>query len=443
MSMLAPSTQSGNQREIEVQFTGKNMTPWGGVGLLRKFVHKLAVEKALARHLPSPDRDCKYHPARLLLTLVYSLALGLHRISDTQLLREDVVARRLLQLPHFPHPSTFSRRLSGFTAAQAKLVGKANVSLLRQVRRRFFHGGQVTLDLDSHVQTVYGKQQGASKGYNPKKPGRKSYHPLLCFIGETRDFLWGRFRPGRRYAGQGAVSFLRECLAALPPGAKRIRLRADSSFFCGQFLEELEEKGIRYAIAAKLYRTIQCQLGGVEYRELEVGVAVGEFFWRAHGWERARRLVVIRKEISEGTAGKQLPLIELNGYTYQVIVTNLPWAPEEVWWFYNRRANVENMIKEGVLGYGLDVNWSETYGGNAAHFFLVMLVYNLMNWFRELVLGQRGEKRMAKWIRQRFLMIPGKLVRRGRRWVLKLARDWPWQGEYWRAEERLVELGFG
>ena len=50
---------------------------------------------------------------------------------------------------------------------------------------------------------------------------------------------------------------------------------------------------------------------------------------------------------------------------------------------------------------------------------------------------------MAKWIRQRFLMIPGKLVRRGRRWVLKLARDWPWQGEYWRAEERLVELGFG
>ncbi len=46
MSMLAPSTQSGNQREIEVQFTGENMTPWGGVGLLRKFVHKLAVEKA-------------------------------------------------------------------------------------------------------------------------------------------------------------------------------------------------------------------------------------------------------------------------------------------------------------------------------------------------------------------------------------------------------------
>jgi hypothetical protein len=40
------------------------------------------------------------------------------------------------------------------------------------------------------VKTVYGNQQRAKKGYNPKKPGRKSFHPLLCFIGETRDFLW-------------------------------------------------------------------------------------------------------------------------------------------------------------------------------------------------------------------------------------------------------------
>jgi len=36
------------------------------------------------------------------------------------------------------------------------------------------------------------------------------------------------------------------------------------------------------------------------------------------------------------------------GYSYQVIVTNIEWmSPEEVWRYYDGRANVENMIKKG------------------------------------------------------------------------------------------------
>ena len=48
---------------------------------------------------------------------------------------------------------------------------------------------QVTLDLDSTVTTVHGKQEGARVGYNPHKPGMRSYHPLLCLIAETGDYL--------------------------------------------------------------------------------------------------------------------------------------------------------------------------------------------------------------------------------------------------------------
>ncbi|MBT9163270.1 MAG: hypothetical protein DDT24_00175 [Chloroflexi bacterium] len=58
------------------------------------------------------------------------------------------------------------------------------------------------------------------------------------------------------------------------------------------------------------------------------------------------------------------------------------------------------------MGYGLDVAVSHNYGGNVAHFFLVMLAYNLMNWFKEEVLDQKKVKRMAKWIRERFFYIP-------------------------------------
>ena len=40
-----------------------------------------------------------------------------------------------------------------------------------------------TLHLDSSVITRYGHQQGAKKGYNPKKPVRPSHHPLMAFLG--------------------------------------------------------------------------------------------------------------------------------------------------------------------------------------------------------------------------------------------------------------------
>jgi hypothetical protein len=79
------------------------------------------------------------------------------------------------------------------------------------------------------------------------KEHAKSFHPLLCFIGETRDFLWGKFRPGNRYASQGAVEFLKECLKRLSCGMKAIFLRADSAFFDNQFLSEVERRGIWYS----------------------------------------------------------------------------------------------------------------------------------------------------------------------------------------------------
>ncbi|MDA2920476.1 transposase, partial [Desulfobacterota bacterium AH_259_B03_O07] len=164
------------------------------------------------------------------------------------------------------------------------------------------------------------------------------------------------------------------------------------------------------------------------------------------GWQAPRRMVVIREQERAYKRRKKQPtLFELMGYSYQVIVTNIDieeMKPEEVWRFYNGRANVENMIKEGIMSYSLDVNISHFYGVNVAHFHLVMLAYNLMNLFKEHVLGQKDKKRMGKWIRQRFLLIAGKLINSGRKFIVKLQEDWAYQEEYNNAEKRLKALAW-
>jgi hypothetical protein len=65
----------------------------------------------------------------------------------------------------------------------------------------------VTLDTDTTVRTLYGNQMGARKSYNPKNKGKKSYQPMLTFIAETREYLWGELRNGESIKTNCAFSF--------------------------------------------------------------------------------------------------------------------------------------------------------------------------------------------------------------------------------------------
>jgi len=267
MSRVPGKGEVVKKGEVDTQFGGKNLTVVGGIGLFHRFVRKLGVEEALEQGVEVPRREVKYKLGRVLLSLIYALALDLNRLSDTVLLRPDRVFHKLVGFADYPHQSTFSRFLGKFTVPIASRIGEVNVHLMMKARNNLEGYEGVTLDLDSHVSTVYGKQQRAKVGYNPRKPGRKSFHPLLCFVSETRDFLWGKFRPGNRYSGQGAKEFLRECLSKLPRAMAWIRVRADSGFFSDRFLSYLEKKAVEYAIAAKLYEPIQSSWEGWSARK--------------------------------------------------------------------------------------------------------------------------------------------------------------------------------
>lgn len=63
-----------------------------------------------------------------------------------------------------------------------------------QVWKRAVHSGHrlrsalsdMWIDVDSTVDGVYGNQEGAEVGYNPKKKGQKAYQYLMAFVGETK-----------------------------------------------------------------------------------------------------------------------------------------------------------------------------------------------------------------------------------------------------------------
>src|SRR3972149_3418531 len=175
----------------------------------------------------------------MLLALLYPMFLGLERIETTQLLRQNGVFQYLTGLPSYPDATTLRRFLLR--------LAPTGLPKLRALHDRFLHRmtvqprppSRLIFDVDSTVLVLYGKQEEAEIGYNPIKRGRRSYHPLLCFEGQSKDFWHGELRSGDAHTASGTLDLLAACFAKIPAGVRLVIVRADKGFYDHKLIEWL------------------------------------------------------------------------------------------------------------------------------------------------------------------------------------------------------------
>ena len=430
-------------RSLSFSFDEKHLTHFGGLVLMHRFCQQLHLRRGLQRQVELPQRNANYRAADLILALLYATIAGLRRINKTELLQYNGTFLDLLGLRRFPDQSTLRRFLQRLPIKSIRQL----VGLHDRLRSQLFSLPQtpssLIFDLDSVVLTLYGHQQGARVGYNPKKKGRRSYHPLLCFEAYRQEFWHGSLRPGNTVANTGVVFFLQRCLAKVPAciARSRIRVRADSGFFGGKFIGTLENQGLGYVIVAKEYRPIKERARAARFHKLRSGFEVAEFRYQTHGWPRARRLVVMRRPIPEDPVeAKQLTLFKDRRYGYSVFVTNLDLEPWRIWKFYQPRAIIEKNIRELLYDLPLGKIPSGDWVANVAFFQLVLFACNLVHWFRRLCLPAPYRTATVETVRTDFLVLPARLVSRAGRNVLQLPRDYFHRGAFVAAFEKAAKL---
>src|SRR5881397_4146303 len=217
-------------RKLVITFGNQTLTHYGGVYLLRRFLTRIGLKNAIATEIRLIQRNNRYTVGELLLAILYPIILGLERIETTQLLQHNGVFRYLSGLPTYPDPSTLRRFLLRMAPQALTRLRKLHDRLLAKMIAKPGLPSRVIFDLDSTVLVVYGKQQGAEVGYNPTKRGRRSYHPLLCFEGRTKDFWHGELRPGNVHTASGTLDLLKACFAKIPSEIKSVIIRADKGF---------------------------------------------------------------------------------------------------------------------------------------------------------------------------------------------------------------------
>lgn len=424
---------------FELRFTDKEITAWGGMGLMKRMLDHLDFDAALRDcGLPQPGSNRGYRPEQLIVQFMLSVWCGANRFEHGEVTRHDPVLRRLFGFERMANFKAVMRLFRKFTQAENERVMGA---LYRWMFGRLRLGG-VTLDLDSTVMTRYGQQEGATRGYNPSKRGRASHHPLMAFVSDTRMVANCWLRPGNAHSANNVQAFLDNTLDKL--GGKRVALlRADSGFSDNAFLDEVEQKQLHHVIALRLNSPLQRALvdqGG--WWMLDDGIELVSFDYQAPSWSTTRRVIGIRQHIikRETAKGKTLSLFAddpyVGQYRFAALVSDLDLPAQEIWRIYRGRADCENRIKELKYDFAADSFCLNDFWATEACLNIAMLAYNLMSLFRQAVLktsviqsGSKEAQRTLKTLRYKLFAKAGYITTQGREDILKLAvamrqREW-------------------
>jgi len=432
-------------------FNGKNLTPYGGLLPVITMLEKLGFQSLVEQFLTSKRIPRAMDLYRFVLGIVLGLYIGFPRLNQLRFIARDPILTGILKVTKLPVQSTFWR----FVNALHRNIAQQMLTVMRIMRERVWAAANVkltvaTIDTDTTVHTLYGQQMGGRKSYNPKNKGKKSYQPMLTFIAETREYVWGELRNGDRPTGKQIGDHLRNVHAALPPGVK-VCGRADSGFYCQAAVEAYEEFGTRFVVSARKTSRLVEQLHQAVWKPSPKtdGDAECEFRYQPDGWEKEYRFVALRYEKApeemEPEEAEQYQLFETSQYKYRVFVTDFSESIDFVVWFYRQRGGAENLIKEANNDAGLAAHPSHRFDVNSNHFQLAMLAYNLNCW---LMLFNREPQADATELqhttlatsRLRFLFVAAKIWHHAGRTGVSYSDQYEEKGVFERLMDRLRRI---
>ncbi len=220
------------------------------------------------------------------------------------------------------------------------------------------------LDTDVTIKPLYGHQEGAEVGYNPKKPGRPSHTYHTYLVANLRLVLEVEVQAGNQGQSCHSLPGLTSLLDRLPEDCRPAFIRGDCDWGSDQVMTSLEEKHYQYLFKLRKSKNVKKLI----YKHHCLGAWV--FFkdgWEAkeddlqlQNWSKARRVVIVRRRLKsansmlaiEHTYEEQQQLSFVDGvedlklYEYSVLVTNLESEVITIVQHYRDRADCENAFDE-------------------------------------------------------------------------------------------------
>ena len=375
-SFAFPSCKS---RKVRADFSGGNITSFGGVMLLKQADRQLDLIGSAARCIPDQRRRASIrHSVRQMLTQrVLAIACGEEDLNDHDELRSDIALQTAVGSDEaLASPATLCRLEN---SAQREAAVAINTLFVNKfIESHAVAPKEIILDFDATDDAVHGNQEGRFfHGYYD----HYCFLPLYVFCGS--QLLCAYLRPSKIDGAKHTWAILALLVKRLRqewPDVKII-FRGDSGFCRWKMLRWCDRHGVDYIIGlAKNSRlnAIGSELMA-ESEELfdETGEKqrlFGEFSYAAATWDHERR-VIMKAEHS------------CTGSNPRFIVTSLKGDPQELYdKVYCARGDMENRIKEQQLDLYADRTSCHKWWANQFRLHLSSLAYVLFDHIRHVAL---------------------------------------------------------
>jgi Transposase DDE domain group 1 len=420
---------------VEAIFDDETLVADAGVIVPATLMVRLGLEALVNDTLRLVGRVGGARPGRKVLTLVAAILTGASHIDHADRLRAGAT-QKVLPFTVMA-PSTLGTFLRSFTFGHVRQLDRVIGETIRRAWRLGAGPGEasVTIDLDSTICEVHGKaKQGAAYGYT-KVFG---YHPLLATRADTGEVLHARLRKGS--SQRGHKRFVEELIARVRRAGATgaLTVRGDAGFFSWSLIDTLERLNVHWSITIAINAQVKAAIDAIDERAWtpivypdggQAQVAETELVTGRRGNQRTVRLVVRRTRLTDPAQLRLWP-----DWRHHAFITNVELPTVAVDEFHRNHATIELAIRDLKEGAGLEHCPSGRFFANAAWLGCAVLAHNLTRWTARLGDIHPAEQlTVTGTIRSRLIALPGRLVNRSRRWILRLPARWPWHAAFNRA----------
>jgi hypothetical protein len=412
----------------KIEFSAKNLTSNAGLLLLLEHANNNGIFDLIDHDLVFENASTNTIKMNHIKTMLCGNFIGIDKLERLKLLQSDPLVNEFNI--SIKEPETVSRFLGNFSYKTTHMLREINFKVFRKLLRKSKLKA-ITIDIDSSVVNVEGHQEGALKGYNPKKLGNRCYNLQFAFCDELKAYVTGFVRSGNTYTANGAAETIKEIVAQIKTDDLEILFRMDSGYFDDDIITTIESAGCQYLIKGKEYPTLASQVTvpTISFIKGEEGRETTELVTKLNTWDKDRRFVVSRV-LKPKKDSVQLSFLEGDEFEYFFFVTNTEMASEKLVIAYEKRGNAENYIKEAKYDMAVGHLLLQSFWANEAIFQLMMLAYNLFLLFKTDFTNGTEYRQQIKTFRLKYIFLAGKIIRTARSVIMKLSEKYPYREMY-------------
>jgi len=119
--------------ELKIDFTDKEITPWGGISLMHQMLTKLQIHEVLSS-IPLPEQGSNrgYAPEQLILHFLIGIWCGASCFEHLEVTRHDEVIRQMFCWDRMAGSKAFQRYFNKFDQATNQKSIRLNLPVVLQ-----------------------------------------------------------------------------------------------------------------------------------------------------------------------------------------------------------------------------------------------------------------------------------------------------------------------